>query len=227
LRSWKNSSKMLRRCSGAMPTPVSDDADHGPALAVRAALDPHRAALGELDRVAEQVADHARQLDPVGAHVHRLLGRAYSIASPFSRASGWNRRYSSASSRPARTSLSWISISPESNRATSSTSPSRLTSDIALPCISRASSGTSPPAPGCRGAADQLGEQADRVGGRADVVADGGEEARLAHARLLRLARRRVELALQLLLRRDVHERRHGADHLPLLRAIGEPWTSR
>ena len=65
-----------------------------------------------------------------------------------------------------------------------------------------------------RRSADQLGQQRDRIGRRADVVADGGEETRLAHAGFLGLAAAGVELALEFFQRRDVHERRHRARRL-------------
>ena len=60
-RSWKNSSKMCAGCSGAMPMPVSVDARWH---VIRRRCGWRRrdvAALGELDRVADQVAEDARR----------------------------------------------------------------------------------------------------------------------------------------------------------------------
>ena len=110
---------------------------------------------------------------------------------------------------PRENSVSWSSILPESKRARSSTSPSRLTRESALAWSSRARSGISAAMRGVGGGSpDQFGQEADGVGGRANVVADGGEEAGLADGGLFGLAAADVELALELFLGGDVNE--HG-----------------
>ena len=67
----------------------------------------------------------------------------------------------------------------------------------------------------------QFGQQADGIGGRADVMADGRQETRLADARFFRLATAQIKLALQFLERRNVNKCRHGAGDLAAIVANG------
>ena len=179
LRTWVNSSKMRSWSSRAMPMPVSatENVTALPSSA-SAARDADLAALGELERVGDEVAQDLRDLAFVGVHRGQLGASSKRSATVSLTSSGRSMprsalNSSATSNSTGRTSILPASILARSSRSLTSSARSVAALRMKPTCIScSAVSG-----PSLRASSRPV-RRADRVQRRAELVAHVGEEAR-------------------------------------------------
>ena len=196
---WLNSSKIRSWSSGAMPMPVSaTEKTMTVAVGRRAALDPDLAALGELERVGDEVAQDLRDLALVGVRARDSRPASSKTSATGSLSSSGRSMPRRAPNRsPTANSSARTTILPASTLARSSRSLTssdrsrgglRMKRDLLL-LLGRQLA--------VDAVEQQPGEREDRVQRRAELVAHVGQEARLHLVGAAQVGRLLVELGVE------------------------------